>query len=127
MKSGGEALRIKRKSPAACLPGPTSKESVQWRTAARRGPASWRSPGPERSTNTGPRVDAAAAKYLELLTVALEDGKIIGDEGKALAGVAGGGGMGAEQVRGLNVRFLEVMREAACVDQVTDNRGAPRT
>ena len=62
--------------------------------------------------------DAAAAEYLETLAVALEDGKIVGDEAKALAKVAGRGGMGAEQVRGLNERFLEMMREAAFADQV---------
>lgn len=62
--------------------------------------------------------DAAAAEYLEALAVALEDGKIVGDEAKALAKVAGRGGMGAEQVRGLNERFLEMMREAAFADQV---------
>jgi DNA polymerase-3 subunit epsilon len=62
--------------------------------------------------------DAAAAEYLETLALALEDGKIIGDEAKALAKVAGRGGMGAEQVRGLNERFLELMREAAFADNV---------
>jgi DNA polymerase-3 subunit epsilon len=62
--------------------------------------------------------DAAAAEYLETLAVALEDGKIVGDEAKALAKVAGRGGMGAEQVRGLNERFLELMREAALADNV---------
>ncbi|MDQ0826069.1 DNA polymerase III epsilon subunit-like protein [Arthrobacter sp. B2I5] len=62
--------------------------------------------------------DASAAEYLEALATALEDGKIVGDEAKALAKVAGRGGMGAEQVRGLNERFLEMMREAAFADQV---------
>jgi hypothetical protein len=62
--------------------------------------------------------DAAADEYLEALAVALEDGKIVGDEAKALAKVAGRGGMGADQVRGLNERFLEMMREAAFADQV---------
>jgi len=68
--------------------------------------------------STGDVNDAAAAEYLETLAVALEDGKIVGDEAKALAKVAGRGGMGAEQVRGLNERFLEMMREAAFADQV---------
>ncbi|MBT2248217.1 hypothetical protein JHV56_05825 [Arthrobacter sp. BHU FT2] len=68
--------------------------------------------------STGDISDAAATEYLELLAVALEDGKVIGDEAKALAKVAGRGGMGAEQVRGLNERFLEMMREAAFADQV---------
>lgn len=62
--------------------------------------------------------DAAAAEYLEALAGALEDGKIVGDEAKALAKVAGRGGKGAEQIRGLNERFLELMREAAFADQV---------
>ena len=60
--------------------------------------------------STGDVSDAAAAEYLELLAVVLEDGKIIGDEAR--------GGMGAEQVRGLNERFLQMMREAAFADQV---------
>lgn len=68
--------------------------------------------------STGDVSDAAAAEYLELLAVVLEDGKIIGDEAKAPARAAGRGGMGAEQVRGLNERFLEMMREAAFADQV---------
>jgi DNA polymerase-3 subunit epsilon len=68
--------------------------------------------------STGDVYDAAAAEYLETLAVALEDGKIVGDEAKALAKVAGRGGMGAEQVRGLNERFLEMMREAAFADRV---------
>jgi hypothetical protein len=63
--------------------------------------------------------DAAADEYLEALAVALEDGKIVGDEAKALAKVAGRGGMEADQVRGRNERFLEMMREAAfAADQV---------
>lgn len=48
----------------------------------------------------------AAAEYLKALDVALEVGKILGDEAKALAKVAGRGGMAAQQVRCLNERFL---------------------
>ncbi|WP_445154535.1 3'-5' exonuclease [Arthrobacter sp. Hor0625] len=68
--------------------------------------------------STGDVSDAAASEYLEALALALEDGKIVGDEAKALAKVAGRGGMGAEQVRDLNERFLELMREAAFADDV---------
>lgn len=53
-----------------------------------------------------------------MLTLALADGKIVGKEAKALAKAAGRGGMGGAQVRGLNERFLEMMREAAFSDQV---------
>ncbi|MGN7250957.1 hypothetical protein [Arthrobacter sp. SAFR-014] len=62
--------------------------------------------------------DAAANAYLDALASALEDGKIVGEEAKALARIAGHGGMGATQVRGLNERFLEMMREAALSDQI---------
>lgn len=87
--------------------------------ALRKGTDGWMSSLVSRlPISTGDVSDAAAAEYLEVLAVALEDGKIIGDEAKALAKVAGRGGMGAEQVRGLNERFLEMMREAAFADQV---------
>lgn len=62
--------------------------------------------------------DAAAGEYLEALAAALEDGKIIGGEAKELAKIAGRGGMGAKQVRGLNEQFLELMREAVFADNV---------
>lgn len=62
--------------------------------------------------------DATAAAYLEAVASALEDGKIVGEEAKMLARIAGNGGMGAAQVRGLNERFLEMMREAALADHI---------
>jgi DNA polymerase-3 subunit epsilon len=62
--------------------------------------------------------DSAAEVYLEALGEVLADGKIVGDEAKALARLAGEAGMGAAQVRGLNERFLEAMREAALADHV---------
>lgn len=87
--------------------------------ALRKGTEGWMSSLVSRlPISTADVSDAAAAEYLELLAVVLEDGKVIGDEAKALAKVAGRGGMGAEQVRGLNERFLEMMREAAFSDEV---------
>ena len=68
--------------------------------------------------STSDVADAAATEYLDVLALALADGKIVGDEAKALSKAAGRGGMGAEQVRGLNERFLEMMREAAFSDQI---------
>lgn len=62
--------------------------------------------------------DAAAEHYLEVLSEALADGKIIGDEAKHLASIAGNAGMGAAQVAALNERFLETMRDAALADDV---------
>lgn len=68
--------------------------------------------------STGDVSDATAAAYLEALASTLEDGKIVGEEAKLLAWIAGNGGMGTAQLRGLNERFLEMMREAALSDQI---------
>lgn len=62
--------------------------------------------------------DAQSQHYLDALTDALDDGKIIGREVKHLAHLAGKAGMGAQQVQNLNERFLELMREAAFEDDV---------
>ena len=62
--------------------------------------------------------DLTAEVYLEALGEVLADGKIVGEEAKALARLAGDAGMGGGQVRALNERFLEAMREAALADDV---------
>lgn len=62
--------------------------------------------------------DALAQSYVDALGDALADGKIIGDEAKVLARIAGRGGLGGDQVRALNERFLETMREAAFADDI---------
>lgn len=62
--------------------------------------------------------DATAEVYLEALAEVLADGKIVGEEAKTLARLAGDAGMGGDQVRALNERFLEAMREAALADDV---------
>lgn len=62
--------------------------------------------------------DAEAEAYLAALSQALEDGKLVGHEAKALAKLAGRAGMGAAQVAALNERFLESMRAAAFDDEV---------
>lgn len=59
-----------------------------------------------------------AETYLSQLSIALEDGKIVGTEAKELARLAGSAGLGAAQVAALNERFLESMREAALDDHV---------
>lgn len=56
--------------------------------------------------------------YLSALKDALEDGRIIGDEARHLARVAGRAGLGSAQVVALNEQFLETMREAAFDDAV---------
>lgn len=58
-----------------------------------------------------------ATVYLEALAEVLEDGKIIGEEARMLAKLAGSAGMGAAQVRALNHRFLDLMLETALEDE----------
>lgn len=62
--------------------------------------------------------DADADQYLDALATVLEDGKIVGEEARLLARLAGQAGMGAAQVAALNERFLEAMREAAFADDI---------
>lgn len=62
--------------------------------------------------------DATAEAYLDALAEVLADGKIVGDEAKTLAKLAGAAGMGGAQVASLNERFLETMRDAAFDDDV---------
>lgn len=62
--------------------------------------------------------NAEAEAYLAALSQALEDGKLVGHEAKALAKLAGQAGMGAAQVAALNGRFLESMRATAFDDEV---------
>jgi DNA polymerase III epsilon subunit-like protein len=62
--------------------------------------------------------DVDAERYLEALAVALEDGKIVGDEAKALAKLAGSAGLGGRQVADLHRRFLDSMRHVAFADDI---------
>ncbi len=51
--------------------------------------------------------------YLDYLAIAFQDGKLIGDEAKELAKIAGRAGLGVKQVESLNQRFLDsVVKEA---------------
>lgn len=51
--------------------------------------------------------------YLDYLAIAFQDGKLIGDEAKDLAKIAGRAGLGAKQVESLNQRFLDsVIKQA---------------
>lgn len=62
--------------------------------------------------------DADAQRYIELLAIVLEDGKIVGEEAKALGKLAGSAGLGAAQVREVHTRFLESMRVVALEDDI---------
>jgi DNA polymerase-3 subunit epsilon len=62
--------------------------------------------------------EADAQRYLDALTLALADGRIVGGEAQHLARLAGSAGMGAAQVEALHRRVLEHMRAAALQDAI---------
>ena len=62
--------------------------------------------------------EADAQRYLDALTLALADGRIVGGEAQQLARLAGSAGMGAAQVEALHRRVLEHMRAAALQDAI---------
>lgn len=62
--------------------------------------------------------DAQANRYLEALATSLEDGRIIGEEAKLLAKIAGAAGMGSAQVAALNDQFLDNLLAAALEDDI---------
>jgi DNA polymerase-3 subunit epsilon len=58
--------------------------------------------------------------YLELLGQVLADGKIIGDEAKALSKLAGEAGLGRNQLDALHRAFVKQLRAQAAADGVVD-------
>jgi DNA polymerase-3 subunit epsilon len=58
--------------------------------------------------------------YLELLGQVLADGKIIGDEAKALSKLAGEAGLGRNQLDVLHRTFVKQLRAQAAADGVVD-------
>ena len=67
---------------------------------------------------TGHQDPAEAEAYLEALGHVLADGKITGDEAKALARQAGRAGLGAAEIESLHRRFLAGLAAAALDDGV---------
>ena len=62
--------------------------------------------------------DVEGQRYLDALADALEDGRIVGGEAKALALLAGSAGLGAAQVEALHRRYLDFMRTSALADAI---------
>lgn len=58
--------------------------------------------------------------YLDLLSQVLADGKIIGDEAKSLSKLAGGAGLGRNQVIQLHESFIQQLRKQAEADGNVD-------
>ncbi|WP_116111984.1 3'-5' exonuclease [Austwickia chelonae] len=83
-------------------------------TALRKGQDGWMASLISRLPMSANDVDDATAEaYFEALAAVMEDGRITGEEAKMLARFAGQSGLGGAQVRSLNERFLENMRETA--------------
>jgi DNA polymerase III subunit epsilon len=62
--------------------------------------------------------EADAQRYLDALTLALADGRIVGGEAQQLARLAGSAGMGAAEVEALHRGVLGHMRAAALEDAI---------
>lgn len=85
----------------------------------RRGTEGWMSSILARLPATAEEADSADAdRYLSALTIALEDGRILGAEANQLADLVGAAGLGSAQVTELNERFLEGLRQAAFDDNI---------
>ena len=62
--------------------------------------------------------DAVIDKYTELLDEFLSDGKIIGEEAKALAKVAGSSGLGSEQLKKIHLDYFASIEKIALEDGI---------
>jgi len=62
--------------------------------------------------------EADAQRYLDALTLALADGRIVGGEAQQLTRLAASAGLGAAHVVALHRRYLEHMRSAALEDAI---------
>jgi DNA polymerase-3 subunit epsilon len=62
--------------------------------------------------------NAVVDKYTELLNEFLSDGKIIGEEAKALAKIAGSSGLGSEQLKQIHLDYFASIEKIALEDGV---------
>jgi DNA polymerase III epsilon subunit-like protein len=69
-----------------------------------------------RAVVEAPRADAQ--RYLDAVTPALADGRIVGGEAQLLMRLAGSAGLGAEHVLAMHRRYLEHLRSAALQDAI---------
>ena len=59
-----------------------------------------------------------AQRYLDTVTEALGDGRLLGGEAQTLVRLGGSAGLGAAQIEGLHSRLLEHLRAAALTDAI---------
>ena len=62
--------------------------------------------------------EADAQRYLDTVTEALGDGRLLGGEAQTLVRLGGSAGLGAAQIEGLHSRLLEHLRAAALTDAI---------
>ncbi len=62
--------------------------------------------------------DSIVESYTEMLSIFLSDGKIIGEEAKALAKIAGSSGLGAEQLKRIHQDYFDSIEKIALQDGV---------
>jgi DNA polymerase-3 subunit epsilon len=62
--------------------------------------------------------DSVITSYTEMLSQFLSDGKIIGEEAKALAKIAGSSGLGADQLKKIHQNYFDSLEKIALEDGV---------
>jgi DNA polymerase-3 subunit epsilon len=100
---------------------PSGKQKTRV-TNLRKGEKGWISSLLEKLPESGSSVtNEIESDYLDLLAQVLSDGKIIGDEAKALSKLAGEAGLGRSQVVQLHESFIQQLRDQAEVDGNVDS------
>lgn len=118
----GQGISILYPTAHAPLPQvePSGKQKTRV-TNLRKGDKGWISSLLEKLPESGSTVTSEIeSDYLDLLTQVLGDGKIIGDEAKALGKLAGEAGLGRAQLIDLHESFILQLRKQAEVDGNVD-------
>ena len=90
-------------------------------TNLRKGEKGWVSSLLEKLPESGSEASSEVeSDYLNLLGQVLADGKIIGDEAKALGKLAGEAGLGSKQIKRLHTSFLNQIKAQAASDGNVD-------
>jgi DNA polymerase III epsilon subunit-like protein len=115
-EEGYDALRFP--SAFSALPSLPTRMGPRYRVSRlRKGEKGWMAGIVAKLPITmGDADPVAEAAYLELLADAVSDGKIIGDEAKALGRLAGQAGLSGPHLAVLHERFLEGMHAVAASD-----------
>ena len=99
---------------------PSGKQKTRV-TNLKKGEKGWINSLLEKLPESGSEITSEIeADYLDLLTQVLSDGKIIGDEAKALSRLAGEAGLGRNQLITLHERFVKQLRAQAEADGNVD-------